>query len=110
MLGSLNIDNNKIGKLQQMSQCSYINKKVIFCRDLVTLTSHDSKKLTLDKKNFQCFCSSHEGLSACQKSKWDLYGFSRYFLIRRKLTKKLAKTIYLKKSTKLRNYLLRKYQ
>ena len=69
-----------------------INKKVIYCRDLVTLTSHDPKNPTLDKKKFfQYFCSSHKGLSACQKSKWYLHGFSRYFLIRKKLTKKLAK-------------------
>ena len=74
----------------------YINKKVINCRDLVTLTSHDPKTSTLDKKIFQYFCSSHKGLSACQKSKWDLYGFSKYFLIRKKLTKKLAEMIYLK--------------
>ena len=69
----------------------YINKKVVFCRDLVTLISHDPKNLTLDEKNFQYFCSSHKGLSACQKSKWDLCGFLRYFLIRKKLTKNLRK-------------------
>ena len=57
----------------------YINIKVIFCRDFVTLTSHDPKNPTLDKKNFQYFCSLHKELSACQKPIWDLYGFLRYF-------------------------------
>ena len=56
----------------------YINKKVIICRDLVILTSHDPKTPTIDKKFFKYFCSSHKGLSACKKSKWDLYGFLRY--------------------------------
>ena len=50
----------------------------MFCRDLVILTSHDPKTPKLDKKFFQYFCSSHRGLSARQKIKWDLYGFLRY--------------------------------
>ena len=50
-------------------------KKVIICRNLVTLTSHDPKNPTLDKKIFQYFCSSRKGVSACIKSKWDFYGF-----------------------------------
>ena len=33
----------------------YINKKVIICRDLVTLTSHDPKVPTPDKKFFNIF-------------------------------------------------------
>ena len=72
----------------------YVNKKkVIICRDLVILTSHDPETPTLDKKIFQYFCSSHRGISACQKSKWDLYGFLKYFLIRKKLTKNLRKCL-----------------
>ena len=50
----------------------------MFCRDLVTLTSHEPKISILDKKTFQYFCSSHKGLSVCQKSLWDLYEFLRY--------------------------------
>ena len=57
----------------------------------MTLTSHDPKTPTLDKKFFKYFCSSHKGLSACQKSKWDLYKFLKYFEIRKKLTKNLQK-------------------
>ena len=72
----------------------YINKKVIFCRDLVTLTSHDPKNPILDKKVFSIFFSLHKGLSACQKSKWDLYGFSKYFLIRKKLTKSCENDLF----------------
>ena len=59
-------------------KCMYINKKIFYCRDLVTLTSHDPKTPTLGKKIFNIFVPHIKGLSACQKSKWDLYGFFKY--------------------------------
>ena len=58
------------------------------------MTLNDPKTPTPDKKFFKYFCSSHKELSACQKSKWDLYGFLRYFLIRKKINKRLAKIYF----------------